>query len=76
MRSCGARGKPRVPILFDTNTVAHKREDHVIVTVSLKSIGQTPGDATSAQMRVLADLAERYSYDELRISHEQNIVLP
>ena len=67
---------PEFQSFLDTNTVAHKREDHVIVTVSLKSIGQTPGDANSAQMRVLADLAERYSYDELRISHEQNIVLP
>ncbi|MEO1492320.1 MAG: nitrite/sulfite reductase [Pseudomonadota bacterium] len=60
----------------DTNTAPHKRDGHVIVTVSLKAIGATPGDASSDQMRVLADLAERYSYDELRISHEQNVILP
>ncbi|MSU89443.1 nitrite/sulfite reductase [Rhodobacteraceae bacterium 2CG4] len=61
---------------IDTNVVAHKRPDHAIVSVSLKPTGGTPGDATSAQMRVLADLAERYSHDELRISHEQNVILP
>jgi len=55
---------------------AHKRADHAIVTVSIKAHGDTPGDATSDQMRVLADLAERYSHGELRISHEQNVVLP
>ncbi|MEZ5883999.1 MAG: nitrite/sulfite reductase [Paracoccaceae bacterium] len=58
------------------NLAAHKQPDHAIVTVSLKEHGQTPGDATSEQMRVLADLAERYGYGELRISHEQNVILP
>ena len=67
---------PALRAFIDTNTSAHRREDHVIVTVSMKAIGATPGDATSDQMRVLADLAERYSYDELRISHEQNVILP
>ncbi len=61
---------------IDTNVAAHKRADHAIVSVSIKPIGGTPGDATSDQMRVLADLAERYSYDEMRISHEQNVILP
>ncbi len=60
----------------DRNTAQHKHEDYRIVTVSLKEPGQTPGDATSEQMQVLADLAESFSFDELRISHEQNIVLP
>jgi sulfite reductase (NADPH) hemoprotein beta-component len=46
------------------------------VSVSLKKPGATPGDATAKQMRVLADLAEQYAYDELRVSHEQNIILP
>lgn len=55
---------------------AHKRADHAIVTVSIKAHGATPGDATADQMRLLADLAERYGYGELRISHEQNVVLP
>ncbi len=61
---------------LDTNVAAHKRADHAIVTVSLKAIGATPGDATAGQMRLLADLAETYGHDELRISHEQNVILP
>ncbi|SDD05469.1 nitrite/sulfite reductase [Ruegeria marina] len=60
----------------DTNIAAHKRDDHAIVTISLKAHGATPGDATAEQMRVMADLAECYAYDELRISHEQNVILP
>ena len=60
----------------DTNLAPHRNADHAIVTVSIKAHGQTPGDATSAQMRVLADLARKYGYDELRISHEQNVILP
>lgn len=60
----------------DTNTSAHRHLDYTILTVSLKAHGATPGDATTAQMRLLADLAERYAHDELRISHEQNVVLP
>ena len=60
----------------DTNLAAHKRADHAIVTVSLKAHGETPGDASAAQMRTLADLADAYGYGELRISHEQNVILP
>ncbi len=60
----------------DTNLHAHKADGYSIVTVSLKAHGATPGDATSAQMRVLADLAKRLGHDELRISHEQNVILP
>ncbi|MFN2411401.1 MAG: nitrite/sulfite reductase, partial [Halomonas sp.] len=60
----------------DTNLAAHRDPDHAIVSVSLKKPGQTPGDATSDQMRTLADLAERFGHDELRISHEQNVILP
>ncbi|MFV0411346.1 MAG: nitrite/sulfite reductase [Paracoccus sp. (in: a-proteobacteria)] len=60
----------------DTNLHAHRDSDHAIVTVSMKKHGATPGDASSDQMRVLADLAERYGHDDLRISHEQNVVLP
>ncbi len=54
----------------------HRQADHAVVTVSLKEHGATPGDASADQMRVLADLAERYGYSELRISHEQNVILP
>ena len=58
------------------NTTAHVKPGHVIVTISLKPVGGPPGDATGRQMDVLADLAEGYSHDELRISHEQNVILP
>ncbi len=61
---------------IDTNVTAHKLPHYAVVTVSLKPIGGTPGDATAEQMRVLADLAEEYGHDELRVSHEQNIILP
>ncbi len=60
----------------DTNLSAHKAPGYAIVSVSIKKPGATPGDATSAQMRTLADLAETYGHGELRISHEQNVILP
>lgn len=60
----------------DTNLSAHKNGDYAIVTVSIKAHGQTPGDATADQMRVLAAIAEDYAHNELRISHEQNVILP
>jgi sulfite reductase (NADPH) hemoprotein beta-component len=71
-----ARRDPVFRAWADTNTAAHRRDDHAIVTVSLKAHGATPGDATADQMRLLADLAEDYGYGELRISHEQNVILP
>ena len=58
------------------NTVQHKVPGYVAATISLKPIGGVPGDATAEQMRVIADLAEAHSQDEIRITHEQNIVLP
>lgn len=61
---------------IDTNVSAHKQAHYGIVTISLKPIGGTPGDATAEQMRVMADLAEEFGHDELRISHEQNVILP
>ena len=60
----------------DVNTDEHKQPGYTIVTVSAKAIGEAPGDLTTAQMNVLADLAEQFSHDELRISHEQNAILP
>jgi len=60
----------------DTNLAAHRAPGYAIVQISLKAQGATPGDATGDQMRVLADLAEFYGHDELRISHEQNVILP
>jgi len=58
------------------NVTEHKIPGYAIVTVSLKPIGGIPGDATSDQMRVLAEAAERFGFGELRVSHAQNIVLP
>ena len=60
----------------DTNLTAHRAEGYAIATISLKAHGQTPGDATAEQMRVMASLAERFGHDELRVSHAQNIILP
>lgn len=60
----------------DTNLADHKNADYAIVTVSLKKPGATPGDASADQMRSLAQLARDYAHDELRISHEQNVILP
>ena len=60
----------------DTNLHPHRNPEYAIVTISLKAHGATPGDATADQMRVIADLAERYGHDEIRISHEQNCILP
>ena len=60
----------------ETNLTPHRDPNHVIVSISLKKPGTTPGDASVKQMRVLADLAEQYAYDELCVSHEQNIILP
>jgi sulfite reductase (NADPH) hemoprotein beta-component len=58
------------------NLHSHKQPGYASVTISLKPIGGAPGDATDAQMDVIADLAERFSFDELRVTHEQNLVLP
>ena len=59
-----------------TNLVPHKTPGYGIVNISLKPIGGIPGDATDVQMDVIADLAERYALDEVRVTHEQNLVLP
>ena len=58
-----------------TNVANHKRAGFAILTVSLKPIGGAPGDATADQMDLVADLAEKYSHDEIRVTHEQNLVL-
>ncbi len=60
----------------DVNLAQHRAPGYAIVQISLKAHGETPGDATAEQMRVMADLAEKYGNDELRISHEQNVILP
>ena len=58
------------------NLKPHKVAGYRIVEISLKGIGETPGDATAAQMEVVADLAERYGQGDIRVTHEQNLVLP
>jgi sulfite reductase (NADPH) hemoprotein beta-component len=58
------------------NTHTHKEPGYAIVTISLKPIGGVPGDASAEQMEAIADLAKQYSFDEVRVSHEQNLVLP
>jgi sulfite reductase (NADPH) hemoprotein beta-component len=70
------RSDPDFALWVDQQVAAHKQPGYSIVTISLKPIGGIPGDASSAQIDLIADLAERYSFDELRITHAQNIVLP
>jgi sulfite reductase (NADPH) hemoprotein beta-component len=60
----------------ETNVVAHRKPGYAIVSISLKPIGGVPGDAEDHQMEAVADLAEQFSFDEIRVSHEQNLVLP
>jgi sulfite reductase (NADPH) hemoprotein beta-component len=56
------------------NVTAHRRTGYAIVTLSLKRTGVPPGDVTAAQMEAVADLADRYTFGELRVTHEQNLV--
>ncbi|MBN9033929.1 MAG: sulfite reductase [Rhizobiales bacterium 63-7] len=58
------------------NVQPHKNPDYGMVTISLKPIGGIPGDATDAQMDAVAEIAEEYAFDEIRVSHEQNLILP
>ncbi|WP_293863545.1 nitrite/sulfite reductase [uncultured Alsobacter sp.] len=67
---------PDLAAFVERNLTAHKQPGYAALTISLKGIGLPPGDATAEQMEVVADLAERYSFDEARVSHEQNLVLP
>jgi sulfite reductase (NADPH) hemoprotein beta-component len=60
----------------DNSVANHQQPGYAIVTISLKPEGITPGDATSEQMDTIADLADRYSFSEIRVGHEQNLVLP
>ncbi|BCM21724.1 nitrite/sulfite reductase [Mesorhizobium sp. J8] len=61
---------------LDQNVVTHRHPDYAAVTISLKGIGEVPGDVTDSQMEAVADIAEKYAFDELRVSHEQNLILP
>jgi len=70
------RSDPDFAVWIDQNVHAHKTPGYAVVTISLKPIGGIPGDASADQIDVMADLAQRYSFDELRVTHAQNIVLP
>ena len=70
------RTDPDFAVWVDQNVRAHKQPGYAIVTVSLKPVGGIPGDASADQIDLMADLAERHSFDELRVTHAQNIVLP
>jgi sulfite reductase (NADPH) hemoprotein beta-component len=61
---------------LERNVITHRHPDYAAVTVSLKTVGETPGDISDSQMEAIADLAETYAFDEIRVSHEQNLVLP
>ena len=67
---------PDFALWVKNNTHAHKQPGYVIAVVSLKPVGGIPGDASADQIRLMADLARDYSFDELRVTHAQNIVFP
>ena len=71
-----AQFSPAFSEWLKANTHPHRDKNHSIVTISLKEHGATPGDASAEQMRHMAEIARRYAYNELRVSHEQNIILP
>jgi sulfite reductase (NADPH) hemoprotein beta-component len=70
------RSDPDFAVWLDQNVKPHKQPGYAIVNISLKPIGGIPGDASADQIDVMADLAKDYSFDELRVTHAQNIVLP
>ncbi|TPP11092.1 nitrite/sulfite reductase [Rhizobium glycinendophyticum] len=70
------KADPAFSTWVNQNVKPHRHPDYGMVTISLKPIGGTPGDATDAQMDLVADLAERFAFDEIRVSHEQNLILP
>jgi sulfite reductase (NADPH) hemoprotein beta-component len=70
------RSDPDFALWVDRNCAAHKQPGYMIATISLKPVGGIPGDASADQMRLMADLGLKYSFDELRVTHAQNIVLP
>jgi sulfite reductase (NADPH) hemoprotein beta-component len=67
---------PDFAVWFRQNVHPHKMPGYAIANISLKPVGGIPGDATAEQMELVADLAERLSFDEIRVTHAQNLVLP
>ena len=70
------RSDPDFALWVDRNCAAHRIPGYIVATVSLKPVGGIPGDATADQIRLMADLAKQHSFDELRVTHAQNIVFP
>ncbi|HOB12857.1 MAG TPA: nitrite/sulfite reductase [Novosphingobium sp.] len=70
------RSDPDFALWIDANCLPHKRPGYIAATISLKPVGGIPGDASADQIRLMGDLAERYSFDECRVTHAQNVVLP
>lgn len=71
-----SRDDPAFAVWLDENVMAHRVDGYAAVTISLKAEGAIPGDATAEQMKAIADLAERHSASEIRVTHRQNLVLP
>ena len=70
------RSDPDFALWVDRNTHPHKAPGYVSAVISLKPVGGIPGDASTSQMHLMAELAKDYSIDECRVTHTQNIVLP
>jgi sulfite reductase (NADPH) hemoprotein beta-component len=70
------RNDPDFERWYKNNLSEHRNDRYAIVTISLKKPGAVPGDASSAQMRAVAAIANQFAHDEIRVSHEQNLVLP
>ncbi len=70
------RSDPDFALWVDRQVVAHKAPGYAIANISLKPVGGIPGDISAEQMDIVADLAERFSFDEIRATHAQNLVLP
>ena len=70
------RSDPDFALWVERNTHRHKHDSYVSAVISLKPVAGIPGDASSEQMHLMADLAKAYSFDEMRVMHTQNVVLP
>ncbi len=71
-----ASADPRFAMWLGNSVAPHRVTGYSIVTLSLKPVGMPPGDATAEQMDAIADLADKYSFGEIRVGHEQNLALP
>ncbi|NDW03821.1 nitrite/sulfite reductase [Jiella pacifica] len=67
---------PELDRFVAQNSFEHKQPGYIALTIALKEIGAVPGDMSADQMRAFADIAEKYSFDEFRVTHSQNLVLP